>query len=130
MGTIWPRALAPSGPTLRARAPKLSIVKSFVVAIAILLATFPTTQELHGVRSLCFFYMLRQDSTTPAHLSSGRYSDFWRIYRSVRRCSSSIASVQRLATVRHRSHTLGYTLAKPPIEGVHNNDLALQGADC
>src|SRR5262245_12051857 len=39
MGAVWLRANAPSGPTLRARAWKLSVVMSFV-AIALLHSTF------------------------------------------------------------------------------------------
>ena len=40
MGAVWLRANAPSGPTLRARARKLSVVMSFIVAIAMLQSTF------------------------------------------------------------------------------------------
>ena len=40
LGAVWLRANTPSGPTLRFRARKLSVVLSFVVAIAMLQSTF------------------------------------------------------------------------------------------
>ena len=40
MGAVWLRANTPLGPTLRARARKLSVVMSFIVAIAMLHSTF------------------------------------------------------------------------------------------
>jgi hypothetical protein len=40
MGAVWLRANAPMGPVCRTQAQKLSVVMSFVVAIAMLQSTF------------------------------------------------------------------------------------------
>ena len=40
MGAVWPRANAPSGPTIKAQMRKLSVWMSFIVANAILHSTF------------------------------------------------------------------------------------------
>jgi hypothetical protein len=42
MGAVWPRANAPLGRTSRSSAQKLSVVMSFIVAIAITRTTFLT----------------------------------------------------------------------------------------
>jgi hypothetical protein len=79
MGAVRLRAKAPSGPLVRTCAPKLSIVWSFI-SIAILQSTFLTDPKVDIPSARCFSTMLRKHITGAARLSSGHFSDFWRIY--------------------------------------------------
>ena len=58
LGAVWLRANTPSGPTLRSMARKLSVVVSFVVAIAMLRSTFLVLTNCTKVPSavLLFIY--------------------------------------------------------------------------
>ena len=79
MGAVWLRANTPSGPTLRARAWKLSVVMSFVVAIAMLHSTFLFLARCTNLFRL-FFFLRGKHITTAARLSSAACSDFRRIF--------------------------------------------------
>jgi hypothetical protein len=88
MGAVWLRANTPSGPTKRARAWKLSVVMSFIVAIAMLHSTFLISQSLHEIYfGSVFFYSRGKHITIAARLSSAGRSDFRRMFcgRSVSR---------------------------------------------
>jgi hypothetical protein len=98
LGAVWLRANTPSGPTLRARARKLSVVMSFVVAFAMLQSTFLVLTGCTKVTSaVLLFYIRRKHITTTAGLSSSVRSDFRRMFPNVRRCSPKIARVQHRA---------------------------------
>ena len=120
LGAVWLRANTPSGPTLRARARKLSVVISFIVAIAMLQSTFLIFTRCSKVTSaVLLFYLRRKHITTTAGLSSSVRSDFRRIFPSVRRGLPNFAAVHCNATnpkttpasIRQCSRTLGYSLA-------------------
>jgi len=78
MGAVWLRANTPSGPTLRARAWKLSVVMSFIVAIAMLHSTFLMFTKCTNMFRP-FFFLRGKHITTAARLSSGACSDFRRM---------------------------------------------------
>jgi hypothetical protein len=82
LGAVWLRANTPSEPTVRFRARKLSVVMSFVVAIAMLQSTFLILIGCTKVTS--FFYIRRKHITRTAGLSSSVRSDFRRMFRGVR----------------------------------------------
>ena len=85
LGAVWLRANTPSGPTLRARARKLSVVMSFVVAFAMLQSTFLVLTGCTKVPSaVLLFYIRRKHITTTAGLSSSVRSDFRRMFPGVR----------------------------------------------
>ena len=87
LGAVWLRANTPSGPTLRARARKLSVVMSFIVAIAMLQSTFLIFTSCTKVSSgTLLFYTRRKHITTTAGLSSSVRSDFRRMFPAVRGC--------------------------------------------
>ena len=81
LGAVWLRANTPSGPTLRARARKLSVVMSFFVAFAMLQSTFLVVTGCTKVTSaVVLFYIRRKHITTTAGLSSSVRSDFRRMF--------------------------------------------------
>src|SRR4051812_46243437 len=94
LGAVWLRANTPSGPTLRARARKLSVVMSFVVAIAMLQSTFLVLTSCTKVPSPVLFYIRRKHITITASLSSSGRSDFRRMFRAVRGRSAKCADVR------------------------------------
>ena len=84
MGAVWLPANTPSGPTLRARAWKLSVVMSFIVAIAMLHSTFLSITNSTNDFGFLFFYSRGKHITTHARLSSSARSDFRRMFRDLR----------------------------------------------
>lgn len=116
MGAVWLRANTPSGPTLRARARKLSVVMSFVVAIAMLHSTFLNITDCTKICFGCsFFYSRGKHITTAPRLSSTARSDFRRMFWAVRGRFPKFAIIRpsaanlesAAATVRQCSPTLG-----------------------
>jgi hypothetical protein len=60
MGAVWPRAIAPPGSTDRTWARKLSVVRSFIVAIAITRTTFPCITARLVELACCSFFFTRR----------------------------------------------------------------------
>ena len=76
MGAVWPRANAPDGSMSRTWAWKLSVVRSFIVAIAITRTTFPGIST-RLVQLVCSFFITRRKHiTSAAYLSSGGAQTF------------------------------------------------------
>jgi hypothetical protein len=110
MGAVWLRANTPSGPTLRARARKLSVVMSFIVAIAMLHSTFLI---LIKYTELCRRFLLlhaRQAYHDSGALVKRGRSDFRRMFPENRDCSARRGKPRK--HLRQCSRTLGYSLAK------------------
>lgn len=96
MGAVWLRGNTPSGPTLRPHAWKLSVMMSFIVAIAMLHSTFLKLTNCTKLYFGCsFFYTRGKDITTAPSLSSGACSDFRRMFWAVGQRSPKIADVHR-----------------------------------